>query len=206
MVKNLVYLLCATFLCLTMSCSQSESSPRPRSNPQLGCGPYPDQPSSLYVLPYEVGSAFVVGQGNCAPNGRSHATGSLDQYSYDILMPIGTNMVAARGGEVTLVVEHFEENNGVPGQENEINIKHADGTFGVYFHLTKDGGLVSVGDVVRQGQVIGLSGNTGSSSEPHLHFHVWSVPLATTIATVFKNTIEHPEGLVEGVRYTAESY
>jgi len=183
----------------------SDSNEQPSPRPQVkNCGPYPSQSTSAYVLPYEVGKSFVVGQGNCSPVGRSHATGSLDQHSYDILMPIGTNITATRAGVVNKVVENFAENNGTPGQENVIEINHGDGTFGVYFHITHNGSLVSVGEQIAQGQLIALSGNTGNSSAPHLHFHVWKV--STTIATVFKNTTEHSEGLKEGVSYTAESY
>ena len=43
----------------------------------------------------------------------------------------------------------------------------------VYVHL--DTAYVDRGDVVTQGQVIGLSGNSGCSTEPHLHFHVWRI-------------------------------
>jgi murein DD-endopeptidase MepM/ murein hydrolase activator NlpD len=41
----------------------------------------------------------------------------------------------------------------------------------VYVHL--DAVFVQRNDTVEQGDVIGLSGNTGCSTEPHLHFHVW---------------------------------
>jgi murein DD-endopeptidase MepM/ murein hydrolase activator NlpD len=51
---------------------------------------------------------------------------------------------------------------------------HADGTFGVYFHMAQNGVLVSVGEKVVRGQPIALVGNTGSSSAPHLHFEVVS--------------------------------
>ncbi|WP_419901400.1 M23 family metallopeptidase [Kiloniella sp.] len=41
-----------------------------------------------------------------------------------------------------------------------------------YLHLKKNGVLVEIGERVERGQVIGLSGNTGYSTAPHLHFHV----------------------------------
>lgn len=56
---------------------------------------------------------------------------------------------------------------------NYIIIKHADGTFAEYVHLQKDGALVRMGDEVTVGQPIGLSGQTGFASKPHLHFDVF---------------------------------
>ena len=83
----------------------------------------------------------------------------------------------------------------VPGEENVIVIKHSDETFGRYYHLTKGGALVSVGDKVSQGDKIGLSGNSGASAGPHLHFDVtvkcyeWG---CQTIRIEFKNAKENP--------------
>ncbi len=56
---------------------------------------------------------------------------------------------------------------------NELGIKHSDGTYAVYAHLKYKGAFVKVGDKVKQGQSIGLSGNTGWSSEPHLDFSIF---------------------------------
>ena len=52
-------------------------------------------------------------------------------------------------------------------------VLHDDWTTGEYYHLKKDGVLVEVGDRVVAGQKIGLSGNTGNSALPHLHFGVY---------------------------------
>ena len=46
------------------------------------------------------------------------------------------------------------------------------GSVAHYWHLSKDGALVNVGDTIKKGQSIGLSGNTGYSAFPHLHFEV----------------------------------
>lgn len=171
----------------------------------MGCrGPYPEQATSLYVLPWEVGRTFLVDQGNCGSG--SHAAGTLVQYAYDVLMPIGTNIIAARSGEVILVEESFPDSTRVAGQENYINIRHADGTIAGYVHLTRDGALVAVGDRVLQGDVIGLSGDSGSSSQPHLHFHVQQAAGLSTIPVTFRNTRSHPNGLVQGQSYTAEPF
>ena len=49
--------------------------------------------------------------------------------------------------------------------------------FAFYAHLKPGSITVAVGDRVRQGQVVGLVGNSGNSAEPHLHFHVSNGPL-----------------------------
>src|SRR6185295_3881569 len=51
--------------------------------------------------------------------------------------------------------------------------KSTDGTLGHYVHLKKAGCQVHIGDKVTVGQWIGLSGNTGYSTGPHLHFAVF---------------------------------
>ena len=53
-----------------------------------------------------------------------------------------------------------------------VYVQHADDTVARYIHLTNNGALVAVGDAVAQGQVIGLSGDTGNSTDPHLHLDV----------------------------------
>ena len=56
------------------------------------------------------------------------------------------------------------------GRANFIRILHDDGTMALYAHLRSEGALVRVGQRVRAGQQIGLSGNTGFTTGPHLHF------------------------------------
>ena len=148
--------------------------------------------------------SFVVGQGNCSDG--SHNSSSIVRYAYDFLMPIGTPVVAAGSGTVVLVESGFFDDNGTPGQENYINVEHGDGTIAAYVHLTHDGVFVNVGDPVRFGDVIGMSGNTGDSSEPHLHFHVQDCSGCLTIPVTFRNTRAHPNGLVQGEAYEAEPY
>lgn len=171
-------------------------------SPEACAGPYPDPATSAYVLPWRTGEAYRVGQGNCGPG--SHAAGTIVQYAYDFLMPIGTPIVAARDGRVFLVQEGFADGTRVAGQENYVNIVHADGSIAGYVHLTLGGALVEVGQAVMRGQVIGLSGDSGSSSEPHLHFHVQACDGCATVPVVFSNTRPHPHGLIAGETYLAE--
>ncbi len=51
-------------------------------------------------------------------------------------------------------------------------IQHIDGSIASYWHLQKDGTLVKLGDNVKKGQAIAMSGNTGYSAFAHLHFQV----------------------------------
>jgi murein DD-endopeptidase MepM/ murein hydrolase activator NlpD len=167
-------------------------------------GPYPDPATSAYVLPWSVGQGYRVGQGNCGPG--SHAAGSAVQYAYDFLMPTGTAVLAARSGTVLLVEERFADGTRRAGEENYVNVRHGDGTLAAYVHLTQGGALVEVGQPVTQGQVLGLSGDSGSSSEPHLHFHVQACEGCGTVPISFRNTRPHPRGLVQGETYQAEPF
>lgn len=54
---------------------------------------------------------------------------------------------------------------------NLVVVGHDDGTLASYGHL-REGIPVAPGDVVERGQLLGWSGSTGFSGQPHLHFHV----------------------------------
>lgn len=167
-----------------------------------GCGPWPAQASSPFVLPYRPGEAYLVIQGNCTPG--THARGTRDQYAYDFSMPIGTTVVAAAAGVVEDLEERYPDGNGVVTESNFVLVRHDDGTAGAYFHLTQDGALVELGDRVARGEPIALSGQTGGngSIRPHLHFGVLG-PGGFTIPVTFRNSIEHPDGLEQGSTYPA---
>jgi murein DD-endopeptidase MepM/ murein hydrolase activator NlpD len=178
------------------------SGDTPGSPDRMGCNAvYPDQATSRYVLPFEVGRSFTVGQGNCSEG--SHAEGTDVQFAYDFLMPIGTPVVAARAGTVLLVEESYTDANRTAGMENYINVLHDDGTIAGYVHLTRDGVLVEVGQRIAQGEIIGHSGDTGSSSEAHLHFHIQECDGCGTVPVTFRNTRPHPQGLVVAEAYVA---
>ncbi len=170
------------------------------------CGDYPDQLTSPYNLPWEVGTSFEVYTGNCTHGNPTHSGDR--KYAYDIMMPVGTNIVAARGGRVTRVIEHNSDDDHTFGNENHLVIEHEDGTFGFYVHFMQDGIDVNVNDQVNQGDVvgkIGTSGSIGPSLTPHLHFELVSTfePI-TSLPVTFANTTAHPNGLVTGHIYTPQ--
>jgi murein DD-endopeptidase MepM/ murein hydrolase activator NlpD len=128
--------------------------------------------SVVYALPYGVGKSFRVTQGY---HGSFSHTGP-DEFAIDWKMPIGTPVHAARGG----VVVKAKDDSSVGGPErkyedcaNCVLIEHTDGTIGIYAHLMKNGCQVKVGDTVKTGDLIAMSGNTGFTSGPHLHFSVF---------------------------------
>lgn len=84
----------------------------------------------------------------------------------DIATPIGTPIMASAQGTVT-VARGYGYNGGY-GQY--VVVSHPNGTQTVYGHLSSV--IVSQGQSVVQGQVIGYSGNTGKSTGAHLHFEI----------------------------------
>jgi murein DD-endopeptidase MepM/ murein hydrolase activator NlpD len=103
-------------------------------------------------------------------------TDPQNRYAIDFAADIGTPVLAARDGVVMQVESDFDkaglnlEKYG--GRANFVRILHEDGTMALYAHLKPDGALVRVGQHVHAGQQIGLSGNTGFTTGPHLHFAV----------------------------------
>ena len=81
----------------------------------------------------------------------------------DWATPIGTNVYASSGGTVSIA-------GAVRGYGYAVYINHPDGRQTRYGHLSKV--LVSPGQHVEQGQSIALSGNTGRSTGPHVHFEI----------------------------------
>ena len=81
----------------------------------------------------------------------------------DWSVPVGTSVYASSGGTVTRA--GWSSSYGYC-----VYIQHPDGKETRYAHCSKL--YVSVGDTVVQGQLIALSGNTGDSTGPHLHFEI----------------------------------
>lgn len=65
---------------------------------------------------------------------------------------------------------------------NHVILDHSDGTFSMYAHLKHGSAAVCVGQKVRAGDVLGAVGNTGNTSEPHLHFQLMDRPQAAMAA------------------------
>lgn len=154
--------------------------------------------SSEYVLPYPQTESYKVLQAYNGPWGHEkHA-----EFAYDFQMPMGSAVHAARSGKVVHVEQRHKDSTRKGGEENVVVIRHNDGTYARYYHLTQNGAKVAAGDAVKQHQLIGLSGDSGASAGPHLHFDVtkdcfeWG---CQTIPIEFQNTKENP--LKQGSTY-----
>lgn len=130
-------------------------------------------PMALYRLPYKEGQSFRVSQADGGV--MTTHTRPDSKYAIDFSMPEQTRIVAARDGVVvksvgSQVAGGLEAS--LLNKANVIRILHNDGSIATYAHLAYGGNFVYPGQRVVAGQEIGLSGNTGYSSGPHLHFAV----------------------------------
>ena len=105
--------------------------------------------------------------------------GGFDQFhrGIDVSVPIGTRVRAMASGTV---VQHWPAPNGHfrghPAFGGYIVVQHGHGSgvYSAYAHLSET--FVQTGQWVFRGEVIGLSGNSGVSTGPHLHWEVWLDP------------------------------
>jgi murein DD-endopeptidase MepM/ murein hydrolase activator NlpD len=100
------------------------------------------------------------------------------EYAMDFQSAIGTPVQAMRSGKIVGIEDRFPDTGG--GQENVsrfnyVWVEHDGGYRSAYLHLQqgfRSKVKIKVGDVVKAGQLIGYSGNSGWSSGPHLHVEV----------------------------------
>ena len=121
----------------------------------------PNQRFAFDILKTDAGGATHKGDG----------TKNEDYYAF------GQEIVAPAAGTVVYAVDGVHDNK--PGEMNRmfvpgniVIIKHSDGEYSLFAHFKQNSVRVKVGDKVTPGQTIGLCGNSGNSSEPHLHFQV----------------------------------
>jgi len=151
------------------ACTVSDN-PLRKQVKQLQKGILRDDTSYVYALPFEPGKKYRVIQGYFSR--YTHR----ERAALDFNLKKGTKITAARDGVVTRIKEDGTLgglNRKYRSHGNNIIIQHADGSRAGYWHLQHNGALVNVGDTVKKGQVIGLSGKTGYAFVPHLHFLVW---------------------------------
>jgi murein DD-endopeptidase MepM/ murein hydrolase activator NlpD len=129
-----------------------------------------DDTSFVYRLPYEENKTHLLVQGYFSHYTHKHRA------ALDFKLKKGSKITAVRDGVVLRTKADGKRGGGnvkYRPDGNYIVIQHDDHTRSGYWHLRHNAVFVKVGDTVKQGQVIGLSGKTGYSYFPHLHFIVW---------------------------------
>ena len=156
-------------LAFVCSCTVSKN-PLRKEIKLLQKGITKDDTSFVYHLPYEKNKSHLLVQGYFS--NYTHK----NRAALDFKMKSGTKICAARGG----VVIRLKENGKRGGTDirhrtdgNFVVIQHEDSSRTGYWHLRYNSVFVTVGDTVKQGDVIALSGKTGYTYFPHLHFIVW---------------------------------
>jgi len=136
-----------------------------------------------YSYPFTNGYQSKIIQGY---DGNFSHSGRFSAKTLDFDMNIGDTIVAAREGTVIkTMVKHNKQGTTEKFIEygNYIMIYHDDNTFSQYVHLKQFGNLVNLGDRVQKDQPIALSGFTGYTTIPHLHFGVY-VPTENGLKSV----------------------
>lgn len=108
---------------------------------------------------------------NTGKSYKSNGQTNEDYYAF------GKELFAPCNGEIMLVVDGVKDNK--PGEFNPIYVpgntvilKTAANEYLFFAHFKQHSIKVKQGDKVKQGQVLGLCGNSGNSSEAHLHYHI----------------------------------
>jgi hypothetical protein len=123
-----------------------------------------DQRFAIDVVQIENGSTFI-------GDGKQNE----DYYCF------GDTLYAPESGQIVEMENSVAEN--IPGETNTnqlfgnyVIIDDGNAEYSVLAHFMQNSIIVSVGDLVTKGQEIGLSGNSGNSTEPHLHYHLQNNP------------------------------
>jgi len=152
---------------------------------------------AVYLPPFAKGEQFAISQ---AFGGKFSHTDRQNKFAVDFVMPVDTAIHAARSGTIIEVNNDFYKSGtekAYKSRANSIRILHEDGSMAIYAHLALEKAQVHPGLLVKAGQLIGYSGNTGFSTGPHLHFAVQvnkgmelvSVPFELTLTD---NTLAKP--------------
>ena len=156
----------------------------------------------VYELPFDAGTESRVTQAYDGP------TTHQDEHfhSIDFAMSTGTPVHAARDGVVAMVVDGECADPAGTGCGNvRVDVRHSDGTYSSYQHLKPGSIAVMPKNSVEAGQFLALSGNSGKSAGPHLHFQVY-VPtpdgeqIVESVPTTFR-TVGGDEQLQRSTTY-----
>jgi len=162
--------------------------------PHTPAGNAPERNATVLSLPFK-GEWFVLWGGDTEELNYHHNV-SRQKYAFDFVIvdesgktfkgdglknenyyAFGKEILSPADGFVTDVITGVKDN--IPGSMNPslalgnaVFIQHRGNEVSIIAHLKYGSTRVKVGDKVKRGQLIGLCGNSGNSSEPHLHYHL----------------------------------
>lgn len=132
-------------------------------------------------------------------NGKTHKNDGKKNEDY---FAFGQKVLTPADGVVTDIIRGVRDNapgsmNSYSALGNAIIIKHREHEVSVLAHFKQNSIRVKVGDKVKKGQVLGLCGNSGNSSEAHIHYHLQNTPVVqdgTGIKCVFTSVMVSKDG------------
>jgi len=110
---------------------------------------------------------------------RTNTTGQekrLDEfpvYGKEIIAPADGIIIQVINGAIDVLPGERDRSVGVG---NAVVIDHQNGEYSLLCHFQLNSIKLKVGDKVKQGDIIALCGNTGNTSQPHIHFHLQDNP------------------------------
>lgn len=173
--------------------------------------PVPDHNTTILRLPFE--GEWSVFWGGDTKEQNYHHTNQSQRFAFDFVMTDslghhartdgrrnddyyawGKNVLAPADGLVVEAIDGVRDNdpavmNQYSALGNAVIIQHSDTEYSVIAHMQRGSVKVRAGDKVSKGQLLGLCGNSGNSTEPHIHYHLQNAPVfqfATGIKTYFE--------------------
>ena len=148
-----------------------------------------------FIWPVTTSRKISSPQGNRVPPGNG--IGSSNHKGVDICnVSYSSKIYATKSGKVLIAsMPYSDPDGGKSGYGNYVVIDHGGGMSTLYAHMSIV--KVSVGQYVTQGDVIGVTGNTGASTGPHLHYEVHSTTMVNGRAvTVYENPLNYLPGYI----------
>ena len=148
-----------------------------------------------FIWPVTTSKMISSPQGNRVSPGNG--IGSSNHKGVDICnVSYSSKIYATKSGKVLIAsMPYSDKDGGKSGYGNYVVIDHGGGMSTLYAHMSIV--KVSVGQYVTQGDVIGVTGNTGASTGPHLHYEVHSTTMVNGRAvTVYENPLNYLPGYI----------
>ena len=148
-----------------------------------------------FIWPVTTSRKISSPQGNRVSPGN--CIGSSNHKGVDICnVSYSSKIYATKSGKVLIAsMPYSDPDGGSSGYGNYVVIDHGGGMSTLYAHMSIV--KVSVGQYVTQGDVIGVTGNTGASTGPHLHYEVHSTTMVNGRAvTVYENPLNYLPGYI----------